>query len=82
MDFDNPRSATFVLRFAISKLAISVQASYAVAYVLRASGAFPQFLGEAARWGHRALPGGGRGATRPTLAVLLKPFYRSEVLTG
>ena len=30
---DCPRSATFVLRFAILKLAISLQASYAVAYV-------------------------------------------------
>ena len=39
--WNRPRSATFVFRFAIRKLAISVQASYAVAYATGSWLGFP-----------------------------------------
>ena len=54
-----PRSATFVFRFNTWKLAISHEASYAIAYALRASGAFPQLLGlerDGGRLGETPLP--------------------------
>ena len=67
--WNTPRSATFVFRFAIRKLAISVQASYAVAYAAEVLVRIPRLLLRRAlcHGGKRFCPFG------PAVAILRLP---------